>query len=42
MWSITAEIIAHANGPSGLPLSLLAGHIHRAVAEILPPQTLID
>lgn len=27
--SITAEIIAHANGASGLPLSLRTGPIHR-------------
>ncbi|QEV10032.1 hypothetical protein CP972_03860 [Streptomyces prasinus] len=40
--SITAEIIVHANGASGLPLSLRTGPIHRAVAEILPPHTLID
>ncbi|MGW3866449.1 XdhC family protein [Streptomyces sp. NPDC005047] len=35
--SITAEIIAHANGGSGLPLSLRTGPIHRpAAAGTLP------
>lgn len=33
---ITAEIIAHANGASGLPLSLRTSSIHRAPAGILP------
>lgn len=41
--SITAEIIAHANGASGLPLSLHTGPIHRATAGILPTaSTLIE
>ncbi|WP_442818452.1 XdhC family protein [Streptomyces sp. NBC_01237] len=30
--SITAEIIAHADGASGLPLSLRTGPIHRSAA----------
>lgn len=30
--SITAEIIAHANGASGLPLPLHTSPIHRATA----------
>lgn len=35
--SITAEIIAHVNGGSGLPLSLRTGPIHRpAAAGTLP------
>ncbi|GAA2339944.1 hypothetical protein Scani_01980 [Streptomyces caniferus] len=35
--SITAEIIAHANGASGLPLSMRTGPIHcSAAAGILP------
>lgn len=40
--SITVEIIAHANGASGLPLFLRTGPIQCAVAEILPPHTLSD
>ncbi|MFD5904846.1 hypothetical protein ACFWHG_25525 [Streptomyces microflavus] len=39
--SVTAESIAHANGASGLPLSLRTGPIHRpAAAGTLPiPKT---
>lgn len=41
--SITAEIIAHANGTSGLPLSLHTRPVHRAAAGILPTaSTLIE
>ncbi|MFE7876423.1 XdhC family protein [Streptomyces sp. NPDC057417] len=41
--SITAEIAAHANGASGLPLSLHANPIHRAAAGVLPTaSTLIE
>ncbi len=41
--SITAEIITHANGASGLPLSLHASPNHLAAAGILPgASTLIE
>ncbi|MFI1721853.1 XdhC family protein [Streptomyces sp. NPDC020489] len=41
--SVTSEFIAHANGASGLPLSLYTGPIRRATAGILPTaSTLIE
>ncbi|CAM5256240.1 hypothetical protein SALBM311S_03547 [Streptomyces alboniger] len=41
--SITAEIIAHANGASGLPPFMHTSPIHRAAVGILPTaSTLIE